>query len=71
MAEEQKKRENEFTSCCQGMPLTEMIRKIMEKKTTGSPFDCAEMLSRMTRVCCGFPTKEEIPTEDPKEKEKI
>ncbi len=71
MAEEQKKTENPFESCCQGMPMADMMRKMMEKKAGGAPFDCAEMISRMKSTCCGSAKKEETPAEGSKEKEKI
>lgn len=71
MAEDQKKTDNPFESCCQGMPFADMMRKMMEKKTTGAPFDCAEMMSRMKAMCCGSPMKEEKTAQDQKGKEKI
>ncbi len=71
MAEDQKKAENPFEKCCQGMPITEMMRKMVEKKMTGSPFDCAEMMSRIGRMCGGAAKKEQPATEGPTDKEKI
>ncbi len=71
MAEEQKKTENPFESFCQGMPFPEMMRKMMEKKTSGAPFNCAEMMSRMKAMCCGSPAKEEKAAQDQEKKENI
>lgn len=47
MAEEQKDAQKEFKSCCEGMPLADMMKKMMEAKKGGSPFNCAEMMSHM------------------------
>ena len=58
MAEDKKKTEIPFKNCCQRMPFTEMMRKMMEKKTTESPVDCAEMMSQMMKMCCGPKKKE-------------
>jgi hypothetical protein len=52
MAGEQKKTQEEFQSCCQGMPFAEMMRKMIESKKSGSPFNCAEMMSQMMQKCC-------------------
>ena len=70
MAEDQKKTEIPFKNCCQGMPIREMMSKMIEKKS-GSPFDCAEMMSRIAQMCCGSRKKEEGPAEGQKGKEKI
>ncbi len=71
MAEEQKKKEDQFSSCFQRMPFTEMMRKMIEKKMAGTQFDCAEMMSRMGATCCGSAQKEKTPAEGSKQEEKI
>ncbi len=71
MAEDQKKTENPLPNCCQGMAFTEMMRKMMEKKTSGAPCDCAGMMSRMAGMCCGSPGKENATAEEPTGKEKV
>ncbi len=58
MAEEQKKGHEGFQSFCEGMPCGEMMRKMMEAKKTGQPFNCAEMMSQMMKMCGGFTKKE-------------
>jgi hypothetical protein len=50
MAEEQKKTQEGFQSFCGGMPCGEMMRKMMEAKTSGQPFNCAEMMSNMMQM---------------------
>jgi hypothetical protein len=61
MAEEQNKTQEEFQSCCQGMPFADMMRKMTEAKKSGSPFNCAEMMQK----CCDYGKKEEEPKENP------
>ena len=65
MAENQKNDPKEFKGCCEGMPFADMMRKMMEAKKSGVPFNCAEMMSQMTQVCCGAGTKKEEPKENP------
>ena len=67
MAEDQKKTQKEFQSCCEGMPFGDMMRKMMEAKKSGSPFDCAEMMSQMMQKCCGAAEKKEGSTQETKE----
>jgi hypothetical protein len=71
MAGDQKKTENPFANCCQGVAFADMRPKMVEKKTTGAPFDCVEMMSRMKAMCSGSAKKEETSAENPKEKEKV
>lgn len=58
-AEEQKKTQEGFQSFCGGMPCGEMMRKMLETKTSGQPFNCAEMISRMKQMFCGAEEKKE------------
>ena len=67
MAEEQKKAQEEFKSCCEGMPFADMMRKVMEARKSGSPFNCAEMMSQMMQMCCGAGKKKEGSTPETKE----
>ncbi len=67
MAEEQKNTQKEFQSCCEGMPFAEMLRKMMEAKKSGSPVNCAEMMSQMMQMCCGAREKKEGPAQESKE----
>jgi len=67
MSEEQKKSEKGFPGCCAGMPLGDMMRKMMEAKNSGTPFNCAEMMSQMRQMCCGASGKKERPTQETKE----
>lgn len=59
MAEDQKNTQEEFPRCCEGTPFAEMMRKMMEAKKSGAPFDCAGMMSRMMQMCCAGKKKEE------------
>ena len=67
MAEEQKKVQEEFKICCEGIPFADMMREMMEGKKSGSPFNCAEMMSQMMQMCCGAAKKKEEPTQGIKE----
>ncbi len=67
MADNQKSTPKEFESCCEGMPFTDMIRKMMEAKKAGHPFNCAAMMSKMMQMCCGAMEKKEGPTQETKE----
>jgi hypothetical protein len=67
MTEDQKSSQKGFQSCCEGMPFADMMRKMMEAKKSGSPFNCAEMMSRMMQMCCGAREKKEGPTQENKE----
>ena len=58
MSEEQKNSEKGFPGCCAGMPLGDMMRKMMEAKKSGAPFNCAEMMSQMMQMCGGGGKKE-------------
>ena len=53
MAEDQKKDQKEFKGCCEAMPCADMMRKMMEAGKSGSPFNCAEMMSQMMPMCGG------------------
>ncbi len=67
MAENQKNDQKEFRSCCEGMPFADMMRKMMEAKPSGSPFNCAEMMAKMKQICCGAGEKKEGTTQVTKE----
>jgi hypothetical protein len=47
MAEDQKNTQKEFKSFCEGIPFADMMRKMMDAKKSGSPFNCAEMMREM------------------------
>ncbi len=49
MVEEQKKSEEGFQSFCGGMPCGDLMRKMLEAKKSGQPFNCAEMMSQMMK----------------------
>ena len=68
MAEDQKNSQKGFQNCCEGMPFGDMMRKMMEAKKSGASFNCEEMISQMTQMCCGAAKKKEEPTQAPKEK---
>ena len=53
MAEDPQNFQKEFQKFCAGMDFAEIMRKIMEAKKTGHPFNCAEMMSHMMQMCCG------------------
>jgi hypothetical protein len=59
MAEDTKNTQKEFQKFCEGMDLADMMRKMMEAKKGGQPFNCAEMISQMMEMCCGARRKEE------------
>jgi len=65
LAEEQKNTQKGFDSCCQGKPFVDMAQMMGETKNAGAPFQCAEMMSRMMSMCCGFGEKKEAPQENP------
>jgi polyhydroxyalkanoate synthesis regulator protein len=67
MAEEQKKTEEELQTFCGGIPCGEMIRKMLEAKKSGQPFNCAEMMSRMMQMFCASGKQKENPTQGTKE----
>ena len=67
MAEDQKNSQKEFKNFCQGVPFADMMRKMMEAKKSGAPFNCAEMMSRMKQMCCGAGKEKEKPTQEGKE----
>jgi hypothetical protein len=67
MAEDQKNAQNEFQGCCGEMPFRDMMKKMMESKKSGSPFDCAQMMSQMKAMCCGAAEKKEGPAPETKE----
>ena len=67
MAEDQKNVQKEFQSCCEGMPFGDMMRKMMEAKKSGAPFNCAEMMSHMMKMCGGAGEKKEGATPEAKE----
>ena len=41
------------------------MRKMMEAKKSGAPFNCAEMMSQMMQKCCGHREKKEETKENP------
>ncbi len=65
MVEEQKKTEEGFQSFCGGMPCGDMMRKMLEAKKSGQPFNCAEMMSQMMQKCFGSRDKKEETKENP------
>ncbi|MGD0626167.1 MAG: hypothetical protein ABSB32_15800 [Thermodesulfobacteriota bacterium] len=67
MAEDQKNTRKEFKSFCEGIPFADMMRKMMDAKKSGSPFNCAEMISQMMQMCCGGREKKEEPAPATKE----
>jgi hypothetical protein len=54
MAGEQNKTREGWQGCCGGMPM----RKMLEAKKSGQPFNCAEMMSQMMKMWAGAPKKE-------------
>ncbi len=67
MSENQKKCEKEFPGCCEGIPFGDMMRKMMEAKKSGPPFNCAAMMSQMMKMCGGAGEKKEGATSETKE----
>ena len=67
MAEDQKNAQKEFQNFCEGMPFADMMRKMMEAKKAGRPFNCAETMSQMMQMCCGAGKKKEGSTPETKE----
>ncbi len=61
---ERKNTKEEFFNCCEGMPVAEMMRKMMEQEGGCHDFDYSEMMARMTTMCCQpQEEKEETPEE--------
>ena len=67
MAEDQKNTQKEFPKFCEGMDFADMVRKMMEAKKAGHPFNCAEMMSQMMQMCCGSKKTKEEPTPETRE----
>jgi len=67
MADEQKKDEKEFQNFCQGMPFADMMKKMMGAEKGGLPCNCAEMMSRMKKMCCGSGEEGEGSSKETKE----
>ena len=65
MAEDQKNAQKEFKSFCEGVPFADMMRKMMDAKKSGTPFNCAEMMSQMMQKCCDYRKKKEEAKENP------
>ena len=65
MTEEQKKTQEGFQSFCGGMPCGDMMRKMLEAKKSGQPFNCAEMMSQMVQKFCESREKKEETKENP------
>jgi hypothetical protein len=59
MAEDSQNTQKEFQKFCAGMDFADLMRKMMEAKKAGLPFNCAEMMSQMMQMCCGTGRKEE------------
>jgi hypothetical protein len=64
MSEDQKNAGKGFPGFCAGMPLGDMMRKMMETKKSGAPFNCTEMMSRMMQLCCPPTEKKKEPTQE-------
>jgi len=62
MAEDPKSTPKDFQSFCGGMPFGDMMKKMMEAKQSGQPFNCAGIMSQMMQMCCGGGKKEEEPS---------
>jgi len=62
MAEESKNTPKDFQSFCGGMPFADMMKKMMEAKQSGQPFNCAGIMSQMMQMCCRGGKKEEEPS---------
>jgi hypothetical protein len=67
MTDEQRKDEKEFQNFCQGMPFTDMMKKMMGAEKGGLPCNCTEMMSRMKKMCCGSWEKKEGSSQETKE----
>ena len=65
MAEDQKNGQEEFKSFCEGIPLEDMMRKMIEAKKSGTPFNCPEIMSQMIQKCCDYGKKKEEAKENP------
>jgi len=65
VVEEQKKTQEGFQSFCGRMPCGDMMRKMLEAKKSGQPFNCAEMMSQMIQKFCESREKKEETKEDP------
>ena len=68
MADEQKDAGKGFQSFCQSMPFGDMMKKMMmEAGKGGFPCDCAEMMARMKKMCCGSGEKKGEASQESKE----
>ncbi len=65
MNEEQKRGQEGFQSFCEGMPCGEMMRKMLETKRSGQPFNCGEMMSKMMQMFSKAGEKKEEKKEEP------
>jgi len=68
MAEDPKNTQKEFQKFCDGMDFADLMRKMMEAKKEGFPFDCKGMMSQMMQKCCGGKKTKEGPAPETKEK---
>jgi hypothetical protein len=67
MAQEPKKAQEGFRSCCEGEPFADVMRKMMKAKQSDCAFNCAEMLSKMKQMCFGGGEKKEGTAQETKE----
>ena len=59
MAGEKENTIKEFQGSCEGIPFTDMMRKMVAAKKACGSFNCAEMMSKMMETCRGARRKEE------------
>jgi hypothetical protein len=67
MAEDPKNTKKKFQKFCEGMDIADLMRKMMEGKKAGLPFNCEGMMSQMMQKCCGGKKAKEEPTPETKE----
>ena len=64
MADKRKSTPEEFFNCCEGMDITEMMRKMMDQEGGCHGFDCAEMMQKMMTMYCRPGEEKEEATEE-------
>jgi hypothetical protein len=67
MAEEQKKKLEDFRAFFEGTPCAEMMKKMMGGKKEGQRFNCAEIMPQMIQMFCRAKEKKEASSQEGKE----
>jgi hypothetical protein len=67
MAEDSQNTQKKSQKFCEGIDFADLMRKMMDAKKAGLPFNCAGMMSQMMQMCCGGQKPKEGSTAETKE----